>query len=60
MRLDWFKYSGEVVEFLCVETLRDIDYGILDLSRIKNPELSEVFQFFEEVYFFPQRIFEHQ
>ncbi len=49
MRFDWFRYSQEVVEFLNVDTLRQIDYGVLDLSKITNHELKEVFQFFEEL-----------
>lgn len=49
MELNWVNYSGEVVEFLCAETLRKIDYGILDLSKIRNPELKEVFRIFEEL-----------
>ena len=49
MQLNWFRYSEEVVEFLNVDTLIEIDYGILDLSRIKNHELREVLLFFEEL-----------
>ena len=49
MELNWFKYSKEVVEFLNVNTLKKIDYGILDLSQIKNHELREVLVFFEEL-----------
>ena len=49
MQLSWVKYSQEVVEFLNVDTLRKIDYGILDLSRIRNPELRGVLIFFEEL-----------
>ena len=49
MRFDSVKYSVEIVEFLCAETLEEIDYGILDLSRIKNYELREVLIFFEEL-----------
>ena len=43
------KYSVEICEFLSVETLEKIDYGILDLSRIKDFELREVLCFFEEL-----------
>ena len=49
MQFDWFRYSVEVEEFLSVDTLEKIDYGILDLSRIKNYELREVLCFFEEL-----------
>lgn len=49
MRFDLLKYSDEIVEFLNVETLREIDYGILDLSKIQNHELKEVLLFFEDL-----------
>ena len=49
MQLNWFRYTDEVVEFLNVDTLRKIDYGILDLSKIRNHELREVLMFFEEL-----------
>ena len=47
MQLNWFRYTDEVVEFLNVDTLMKIDYGILDLSGIRNAELREVLLFFE-------------
>lgn len=49
MLIDWVGYSQEVVEFLNVETLKKIDYGILDLSKIRNHELREVLIFLEEL-----------
>ena len=49
MRFDTVKYSVEIVEFLCAETLEEIEYGILVLSCIKNYELQEVLIFFEEL-----------
>ena len=49
MRFDFSKYTVEIVEFLCADTLEEIDYGILDLSRIKDYELKEVLLFFEEL-----------
>lgn len=49
MQINWFKYSLEIEEFLNVKTLEDIDYGVLDLSAIKDHELKEVLQFFEEL-----------
>lgn len=49
MRFDLLKYSVEIVEFLCAKTLEEIDYGILDLSHIRNYELKEVLMFFEEL-----------
>ena len=42
------KFRVEIVEFFNAETLREIDYGILDLSRIQDHELKEVLIFFEE------------
>ena len=51
MRFDWDnKYTVEIVEFLSVETLRKIDYGILDLSDVGNCELEGILRFFEEVF----------
>ena len=49
MRFDFSKYMVDIVEFLCSETLEEIDYGILDLSGIKNYELKGVLLFFEEL-----------
>ncbi|MBR4448533.1 hypothetical protein [Methanobrevibacter sp.] len=49
MEFNWDKYTVEIGEFLNVETLREIDYGILDLSGIKDCELKEVLLFFEEL-----------
>lgn len=42
------KFRVEIVEFFNAETLMEIDYGILDLSRIQDHELKEVLIFFEE------------
>ncbi len=49
MRLGCFEYSVEIVEFLNVDTLREIDYGILDLSGVRDRQLREVLQIFEEL-----------
>ena len=49
MEINLVKYSVEIVEFLCAETLEQIDYGVLDLSEIKNYELREVLLVFEEL-----------
>lgn len=43
------KYSSEIVDFLSVETLEKIDYGVLDLSNIKNYELKEVLYYYSEL-----------
>ena len=49
MELNWLRYSSEIVDFLCVDTLRQIDYGVLDLSYIRDFELKEVLGFLEEL-----------
>ena len=49
MEFDLVRYKVEIEEFLNVETLRQIDYGTLDLSGIKDPELKGVLLFFEEL-----------
>lgn len=49
MDFNWVKYKVEIVEFLNVETLKEIDWGILDLSKIKDYELRGVLLFFEEL-----------
>lgn len=47
MELNSVKYSVEVEEFLSARTLKEIDYGVLDLSKIRDYELKEVLHFFE-------------
>lgn len=49
MELDLVRYSSEIYEFLSVQTLRDIDYGVLDLSEVKDCGLREVLHFLEEL-----------
>jgi hypothetical protein len=49
MNFYWIEYSQEIEEFLSVETLEEIDYGILDLSNVKDLKLREVLHFFEEL-----------
>lgn len=49
MRFNFTEYMVDIVEFLCRETLEEIDYGILDLSRINDYGLREVLLFFEEL-----------
>lgn len=49
MEFDLVRYRVEIEEFLSVETLREIDYGILDLSKVKDRELKEVLLFFEDL-----------
>lgn len=49
MELNLVRYSGEIVDFLSVNTLREIDYGVLDLSKIRDSSLREVFYFLEQL-----------
>ena len=49
MELDLLKYSSEIVDFLSVKTLEEIDYGVLDLSKIRDYRLKEVLYFLEEL-----------
>ena len=49
MELNWLRYSSEIVDFLSVDTLRQIDYGVLDLSNVGDFELREVLGFLEEL-----------
>ena len=43
--------AKRIVDFLSGETLREIDYGILDLSHVKDIELKDVFCYLEELLF---------
>ena len=49
MELNFIKYSQEIMDFLSVKTLEEIDYGVLDLSQIRDYGLWEVLCFFEEI-----------
>ena len=49
MRDSLVKYQAYVVDFLNEDTLKAIDYGILDLSKIRNYELKQVLTFFENL-----------
>ena len=40
--LDFDKFKYEIIEFLCEDTLKAIDWGVLDLGHIKNYELKEI------------------
>ena len=42
-------FALEIVEFLSTDTLRDIDYGVLDLSYVRDGELKEVLRFFSHI-----------
>ena len=49
MEINWLEYSVEIIEFLNEDTLREIDYGTLDLSRVRDRKLREVLHVFEEL-----------
>ena len=49
MEIDLARYASEIVDFLSGETLRNIDYGILDLSHVRDIELKDVFYYLEEL-----------
>ena len=49
MRVKLAKFSSEITDFLTIETVKAIDYGVLDLHKVENRELREVFYFFEEL-----------
>ena len=49
MRVKLAKFSSEISDFLTIETVKAIDYGVLDLHNVENRELREVFYFFEEL-----------
>ena len=49
MKVSLAKFSNEIADFLTHETLKAIDYGILDLHKVDDRELREVFRFFEEL-----------
>ena len=43
------EYASEVFDFLCADTLHEIDCGTLDLGCIQNVELRELFCYLEEL-----------
>ncbi len=47
MRQVLIKYLDEILEFLTQDTLRAIDWGVLDLGRIKDLELKGVLMIYE-------------
>lgn len=49
MEIYWDNYTSEIADFLSVETLEQIDYGVLDLSRIENYELKQALYYYSEV-----------
>ena len=49
MRIDLSKFKREMMDFCCSDTLREIDYGVLDLSHVKDIELKQALYFQEEL-----------
>ena len=49
MDFDIKQYSGEILEFLSEYTLRDIDYGVLDLTGIKDYNLRAIFYYLSDL-----------
>ena len=49
MEFNWLRYSSEIEDFLSVQTLKQIDYGVLDLSNVRDYGLREVLGFLEEL-----------
>ena len=49
MRIDLSRFGSEIVDFCCSDTLREIDYGVLDLSRVEDAELKQALCFQEEL-----------
>lgn len=47
MRQDLIRYSQEIFEFLTSDTLRAIDWGVLDLGYIEDLELKAILMVFE-------------
>ena len=49
MEIDLTRFNREIFDFLCKETLQEIDLGILDLSYVEDIELKGALCFFKEV-----------
>ncbi|WP_407374847.1 hypothetical protein [Methanobrevibacter sp.] len=48
MRVSSVKYIDEIVDFVSAETLKAIDWGILDLSHIKDIQLKSILLLLED------------
>lgn len=42
-------FTQDILDFICVETVEAIDFGILDLAHIKNYELKKSLMFVSEL-----------
>lgn len=49
MEIDLTRFNMEIFDFLCNETVQEIDLGILDLSYVEDIELKGALCFFKEV-----------
>ena len=49
MGIDLAEYSGEILDFVCTETLMEIDCGILDLAHIEDAQLKCILYYLEEL-----------
>ena len=49
MEIDLTRFNREIFDFLCMETIQEIDFGILDLSHVEDIELKGALRFFKEV-----------
>lgn len=49
MDLNLTRFTREIFDFICADTVRDIDEGVLDLSHVRNMELREVLHFLGDV-----------
>lgn len=49
MRINLSKFKSEIDDFCSSDTLREIDYGVLDLSHVKSIELRRALYFQEEL-----------
>lgn len=49
MEIDLTRFKREIFDFLCTETIQEIDFGVLDLSYVEDIELKGALCFFKEV-----------
>lgn len=49
MEIDLTRFKREIFDFLCTQTIQEIDLGVLDLSYVEDIELKGALCFFREV-----------
>lgn len=49
MEIDLTRFKREIFDFLCTQTIQEIDFGVLDLSYVEDIELKGALCFFKEV-----------